>query len=158
MGLDMYLSATKYVSGYGFEKQKVADTYDKVLNALGMTRDDLGDPGTPSANVEVNVAYWRKSNAIHAWFVDNCQGGEDDCNKYPVYREQLQELVDLCKKVIANPNDAPNLLKTRSGFFFGSTDYDEYFFDDIRNTVTMLEKVLQNPKFADWSFEYHSSW
>ncbi len=39
----------------------------------------------------------------------------------------------------------------------GSTDYDQYYFDDLRDTVEMLNKALA--AFDDtWSFEYQSSW
>ena len=32
----------------------------------------------------VEVAYWRKANAIHGWFVYNIQDGVDDQNEYYV--------------------------------------------------------------------------
>ena len=48
-------------------------------------------------NTEHEVMYWRKANAIHKWFVDNVQGGEDDCREYPVSNDQLIELRDTCK-------------------------------------------------------------
>lgn len=47
------------------------------------------------------VAKWRKANAIHKWFVDNVQDGEDDCKEYHVSHDQLTELRDLCAKVLA---------------------------------------------------------
>ena len=31
-----------------------------------------------------SFGYWRKANQIHKWFVDNVQGGIDDCRPYPV--------------------------------------------------------------------------
>ena len=157
MGLDSYIIATKYVNKTSNKTSPICNDYDKVVSALGLSSDDWVSD-FPTITVKLDIAYWRKANAIHAWFVDNCQNGVDECQHSDVSREQLQELVDLCKKVIANPAKASSLLETRGGFFFGSTNYDDYFFDDIRNTVTMLEKVLQNPKFADWSFEYHASW
>lgn len=157
MGLDMYLRATKYVSGYDFSKDN-CDFYNKLLKFVGIKRTDLGDPETPIASVNVNVAYWRKSNAIHSWFVDNCQNGKDDCRRSYVSREQLVQLRDLCQKVLDNPGDAASLLATRSGFFFGSVEYDDWFFDDIRNTVKMLNVILNNKAFEGWGFEYKSSW
>lgn len=45
------------------------------------------------------VAYWRKANAIHKWFVDNCQKGRDECQESYVEEEQLVELLALCKDV-----------------------------------------------------------
>lgn len=46
------------------------------------------------------VCYWRKANAIHGWFVQNVQGGEDDCGIYTVELGQLAELRDACKNVL----------------------------------------------------------
>ena len=43
----------------------------------------------------VKVAYWRKANAIHGWFVDNIQDGVDDQNEYYVSKEKLEELKKL---------------------------------------------------------------
>ncbi len=45
----------------------------------------------PAAFRKLNVAYWRKNNAVHKWFVDNLNNGEDDCQEYYVPRGHLQE-------------------------------------------------------------------
>ena len=46
------------------------------------------------------VGYWRKANAIHKWFVDNIQNGNDDCKEYYVTTENLQNLLDTVNKVL----------------------------------------------------------
>ena len=46
------------------------------------------------------VGYWRKANAIHKWFVDNVQNGEDDCGDYSVSKELLEELLNDCYTVL----------------------------------------------------------
>lgn len=46
------------------------------------------------------VGYWRKTNHIHNWFVQNVQNGEDDCDTYIVSREKLIELRDACQQVL----------------------------------------------------------
>lgn len=60
-------------------------------------------------------------------------------------------------KVIENPNEIDAILPTAEGFFFGSTDYDEYYLRDIEETKEALDKILASDT-KDWSFEYHSSW
>jgi hypothetical protein len=47
------------------------------------------------------VGYWRKANQVHAWFVKNVQNGIDECQESKVTREQLQELLAICKKIKA---------------------------------------------------------
>lgn len=51
------------------------------------------------SDVEEEVMYWRKANQIHSWFVDNVQGGHDDCKSYYVGWEELRRLLSVCQKV-----------------------------------------------------------
>lgn len=64
-------------------------------------------PAEPSeeafgVNVSYTVAYWRKANHIHKWFVDNLQNGEDNCQRSYVSREKLNELLSVCHEVVKN--------------------------------------------------------
>jgi hypothetical protein len=73
MGLDMFLSRKKYV-GAEYEHRKVT----------GNISIKIGDKELPIdfnkvSYIEESVAYWRKQNAIHKWFVDKVQSGNDDC-------------------------------------------------------------------------------
>lgn len=105
------------------------------------------------------AAYWRKANAVHKWFVDNVQNGEDECRPHYVEREQLEELIDDCMLVIAAQDQelSEQVVPTASGFFFGSTEYNDIYYDDLKQTIEMLEKVLE--KYSeDYQFIYQSSW
>ena len=105
------------------------------------------------------VAYWRKANAVHKWFVDNVQDGEDDCSAHrELTREDLEELRDLAHQVRCNPDLAEKLLPTESGFFFGGTQYDDWYFEGIENTVDQLDKVLKETDFETEALYYVSSW
>lgn len=61
-------------------------------------------------------------------------------------------------KVLTNTATAEELLPTQSGFFFGSTDYDEYYMADIEETIEILTKVLAETDFDNEMIVYHSSW
>ena len=63
----------------------------------------------------------------------------------------------LCKQILDNRKLASELLPTASGFFFGSTEYDEWYYDDLKRTVDMLEPLLTE-EYEDWDFHYQSSW
>jgi hypothetical protein len=162
MGLDMYLQARKYVAHFSFmdspqyaDRQEEAAQFDQIVEILKV--QDLVDPGSPSAVVEVNVGYWRKANAIHGWFVENTQGGVDDCRDQYVTREQLQTLLDLVTKTLETKD--PVLLPPTPGFFFGTYDIDEWYWADLKHTRKMLTRVLSAEVLDDaWSFYYHSSW
>jgi hypothetical protein len=56
---------------------------------------------------------------------------------------------------IADPSEAIELLPTQSGFFFGSTDYDEGYYQDIEDTVKILQEALSDPS---GDYYYDSSW
>lgn len=158
----MYLKAKKYVSGYSFCKDQEKSTYNALLKVLGLELSDI-DESTPSAEIDFTVAYWRKANAIHNWFIQNCAGGEDDCRPVYVSREQLTELLENCKKAIAefesgNKEMAGCILTPTPGFFFGGTDLDECYLEDLKSTVEQIGKVLNNTKFECWDFIYRASW
>ena len=124
MGLDMYLSAKKYMSKYfdPADVERIKKVND-IFGVVGIEDEDYG-----AEEVKFRVAYWRKANAIHQWFVDNCANGEDDCRPMYVPREQLEELRDLVHETLAERD--PDLLPPQGGFFFGSTDIDDWYWKD----------------------------
>ena len=147
MGLDMYLNAKRFL--WHSEDELI----EKVSNAF----PELG--GAKIKQVTAEVGYWRKANAIHKWFVDNVQNGEDDCGDYEVSKEKLKELLDIINQVLANKKKAHKLLPCTTGFFFGNQDYDEYYFEDLEYTKKLLEKLTNNQELEKgWWLEYHSSW
>ena len=93
MGLDMYLIRKKYV-GANLEHRKVKGKIELEIEGkkLPIEFDRL-------SYIDEEVGYWRKANAIHKWFVDNVQDGNDDCKEYSVSMEDLEKLLELCKLV-----------------------------------------------------------
>lgn len=161
--------------------------YIREKERLGLKKAGIKNINPEKVNYIIEEAgYWRKANAIHQWFVDNVQDGNDDCKDYEVYSDKMEELVETCKKVIKasklvkgkilmsttytqgketknfedglvikDPKVAKELLPCQEGFFFGGTDYDEYYLNDLKYTIEVLEKALKDTS-AD--YEYHSSW
>jgi hypothetical protein len=161
MGLDMYLRASKYVSGVDFVRKgedivrEENPAFFTLLASTGLDKSDIRND-LPGGSIEFTIAYWRKVNSIHQWFVDNCADGEDDCRPVYVPREKLEELRDLVHETLAERD--PDLLPPQGGFFFGSTDIDEYYWKDLEESHEMLNSILSNPKFEGWDFEYQASW
>lgn len=150
MGLDMYLTAELYISEYD-------DNNVALINSMKQHAPlGLGEFTPKTASFE--LAYWRKANAIHGWFVKHVQDGLDECQTSYVRLENLQELKDTCEKVLANLSLAPELLPVSKGFFFGAYEYDEWYTTDLRNTVCRLDKILKNPDAKKWATQYHASW
>lgn len=160
MGLDMYLRKSAYVRTW-----KSTDTCVKDATRLDVHVRVAYDDGTvdqtdftvndPQSGLDVKlpIGYWRKANAIHRWFIQNCANDEDDCREMSVSYDQLMELKRLCQQVLDDHDKAPELLPTQEGFFFGSTEYDEYYFDDLKHTIEILNKVEDG-----YWYEYQASW
>jgi hypothetical protein len=165
MGLDMYLSAKKNVEKVNWQalrdNEELSYESPEVINPLWKNIVDVADMADVATdiygvNVEVTCAYWRKANQIHNWFVSNVQGGNDNCGEYYVSQDKLNELLDLVNKALDNKD--PNLLPPREGFFFGGTDIDEWYWQDLKNTKAKLERIFALPQLSDLSFYYSSSW
>lgn len=60
--------------------------------------------------------------------------------------------------VVADPSIAMELLPTQSGFFFGGTSYDQWYVDDIKDTIDIITKVLETTDFDKEMIYYVSSW
>jgi hypothetical protein len=150
MGLDMYLYATLYTSKYSrtttFRKLK------KMFPEVKLDKD------FPAISVEFKIGYWRKANAIHNWFVNQERNKLDDCKPISVSKEQLKVLRGLCEKVLKSKKKgvAKLCLPTQSGFFFGTTDYDSWYFKDLQNTIEIIDDALKLPD--DYGFYYQASW
>ena len=152
MGLDMYLYKKNYI--WQGEWIKPEARQEVVVKKNGEIDNSI-KPERVKYVVE-EVGYWRKANQIHRWFVENVQSGTDDCGSYWVSRDKLEELLDLCKQIKEDNSKAEELLPSQSGFFFGGTEYDEWYYEDINNTIKILEEVLADDGGDD--FEYSSSW
>jgi len=135
------------------------------------------------------VAYWRKANAIHNWFVNNCGNGIDNCQVMEISKDELEKLLSIAQKVkdscvltkgkikngyrfengkevpimedgeyIKDSSVAEELLPTTSGFFFGGTDYDQWYLDDIDNTIKQIKYILETTDFDNEYIIYQASW
>lgn len=184
MGLDMYLKVNS---------KAVCKDALRAMNETDKWKEHYLFAGT--------AMYWRKANAIHKWFVDNVQHGEDDCKMYEVSANKLVELRDACKEVIANSklvdghvlssykfvgdemvpqyddgkviedaSTANRLLPTQDGFFFGTTEYNEWYLADLEYTANAIQMMLEHTVGDGWEvthesdpgwqvrFYYRSSW
>lgn len=151
MGLDMYLTGNLYVKNWNHMAPE--ELYEVIVK----NNDKLIDCQFPVKEIVYEIGCWRKANAIHQWFVKNIQKDIDDCGTYYVERKSLSELLDLVKEILEDRSQAKKLLPTQSGFFFGGTEYDEYYFEDLEQTKNILTKALSSES-DDLEFYYRSSW
>jgi hypothetical protein len=147
MGLDMYLTAKRYI--YDFQDDGLA--LRDALKELQVNEMRVKE-------VSYEAGYWRKANHIHKWFVDNVQKGVDNCGEYLVSVADLEKLLALVNEVLAHTKKAKDLLPTSNGFFFGSDLYDEGYYDDLIHTKGIIENVLSIPDLRKYDLYYSSSW
>jgi hypothetical protein len=149
MGLDMYLDKRTYVK---YWEHNGDDNYEVKVTKKGEPTNIK--PKKVKYIIE-EAGYWRKANQIHRWFVENVQNGVDNCGDYYVDTSDLKTLLELCQKVKADNSLAEELLPSASGFFFGGTEYDEWYFKDIDETIAILEEALADER---GEYYYSSSW
>lgn len=152
MGLDMYLEKEHYLMGDGLHVQ-------------------IGNKQIKAKKLTEQIGYWRKANSIHNWFVQKCGNGVDNCQKIFVDKTQLQELHKIvCDILTAEESKTPEeakqlalkMLPPTQGFFFGSCDIDEWYWQDMERTKEILENALKDVDNKEpdviSSVYYQASW
>lgn len=155
MGLDMYLTKEVYV-GANYEHRNVKGTIDITSNGVKVPINF-----NSLISITEEVAYWRKFNALHNWFVQEVQKGIDDHKIYSVDFSQLELLCNTCieTKNTLNTTDKANwntldlLLTPTAGFFFGSTAIDNYFYEELTYTIDVLKNLDKHSHYY-----YSASW
>lgn len=142
MGLDMFLLKNTYLYGKNVE-----------VYVNGELDTDIKPERVK--HIQEEVLHWRKANAIHKWFVDHVQYGEDDCGYHDVHIDDLKNLLDTINTVLQDPSKAPDLLPTQSGFFFGNTEFNDLYWAELNRTKEALTEIIDEP---DRYYLYHASW
>jgi hypothetical protein len=165
MGLDMFLQKRSYVKNW--EHMDKSELHTVMVKRGSKKRPDI-KPERVSYVIE-EVAYWRKFNALHGWFVNNLANGVDNCQEIYVSNENLKELHETLLKaqeilnnanVVETPqkdwNGSEYIVKTfdcenelnelgfapTKGFFFGSQNISSYFKEAVDNTAIEIGNIL----------------
>jgi len=105
--------------------------------------------------------YWRKANAIHGWFERKLASKEEElenCKSYPITKELVTELLETVEEVLTKRELelASTKLPTMSGFFFGTTEYDNNYWGDLEYTKEQLLRLLD--RWDSASCYYYYAW
>jgi len=169
MGLDQYLYARKHITGYNFYGEEAVAEFVKIRDAAGMSAVGATEGALAvglTGSVTMCVAYWRKANSIHGWFVRSFANGDDNCREMYVPREGLESLLHVCEGLLADRNVAvaEGELPPTPGFFFGSYEVDDDYWQDLEVTVSQLKSILNDwfPRSDEHrnhvDFIYQASW
>ena len=170
MGLDQYLEARQYISKRDWlGTEKVENKNYPIVEA--MTIPGVVDPDAGGGiTLEYTAVQWRKANAIHRWMESELAGGElENLRDYPIDYDQLRQLRDECRAVIdaqvqkadvAEVAEEYNLLP-QPGFFFGSYDMDDWYFEHLDYTILSINRLegagALDPE-GSVSFTYRAWW
>ena len=110
--------------------------------------------------IRYQIGYFRKFNALHSYIVKTFADGIDECQDIILYKEDVEQIKKVLDEVLeANTEEkAKELLPTQSGFFFGGTDYDEYYFEDVKDAADLMQSFLDNFDFEKYQLIYEASW
>ena len=208
MGLDMYVNirhkdTQSKLDAYEAWEQKYSYEEWQRLTEEQVEEYRNSEPEYDATMYGNELMYWRKANQIHNWFVQNCQGGVDDCGRYAITVNDLMKLKELCEKILTMTEKRKEMrypsfsatekaevdvrcltaegveyaiehLPSRSGFFFGNTEYDDWYVWELENTVEQINDTLDTLNceygFAlntdlvtgeykgDYIIEYWASW
>jgi hypothetical protein len=160
MSLNLNLSAVTHRHGMENASREHREAYNKILEAVGLT--PFTTVGSISyVTLKIHLADWNHAYAIWGWFTKNVQDGRARSEETPVDRETLQQLCDICRRLLIRRNrqEAKAALPLPRGFFkdkaMESEFWSEGFWADVESTVEQLGPILENPKFtAEWEFLY----
>ena len=191
MGLDMYLYRTKKIAGLTAEEYEKIDscvsnieTKKSFSNIKDVMEENDYKPIYDELNEVVgqrgkyiswcsifeDIGYWRKANQIHNFFVQECQGGVDECQLSFITKDKLEDLLERCKRamklkkiylndgIIKDGEGLETFLPTQSGFFFGGTEFNEWYFQNVAETKKIITKVLKETDFDKQVILYQASW
>ena len=104
-------------------------------------------------SVDTELVYWRKANAIHNFFT-SLKEQHESCESIEVTKDMLGMLLDRCTMVLEDRSRADELLPTTSGFFFGSTQYDDWYFNKLEDTIRDITPILSDGDIKDGDLYY----
>ena len=148
--IPLFKNYSFYLEEFGY------DSYRKELNSIKTPQDvaELFEKFNKRIYA-VSDAYFRKVNFIYEYFRNKLV--DEGCI---VSKFELNEFIQVCKDVYKHKGDedyATEYLPTTSGFFFGSTSYDEWYWNDVKDCIKQMEKIykkLDDEDIVMWEFSW----
>lgn len=148
----------KYCSYPEFTLRKLGITYDynegkyiiaptDAIYGDDIVNDILKDAYAPS------IAYFRKVNFIYRYFDDR---GKLDHNEECAWvdTDDIDDIIEKCEQVLAERDEefSKETLPTQPGFFFGSLDYDKWYYGDVKDCLKQFKKIRRGLKEDEVAF------
>lgn len=139
----------------------------EVLVTIPIKESDAVDCFDMGKFKKTEVAYFRKVNFLLPFF-----GYEENCSDIEIAKCEVEDLVASCNNVLAlydrhktgelNETELVEMvsedLPTEGGFFFGSTEYDEWYFKDVEYVLKQFTNVLNETDWENETLYMHCWW
>jgi hypothetical protein len=159
MGLDMYIFKVKKTA-HSIKELSDLDRNPKPGDVTIAEFEPLDQPYTETMpdhyTIFQEVAYWRKFNALHQWFVSNVQNGIDRCDLHELDQDTLRKCHDVLEEAFYKKNHY--ILPPTQGFFWGSTEVDDYYWNNVEEAIQTISSLIDNTDWATERLFYQSSW
>jgi len=152
MGLDMYLTKVKKEEiGYWRKANAIHRWFEQHCSEEGIienckpvyvSKEDLIQLRDDCQKVLDSSKLTYKPITVQQWNSDKREN------------EEVQRMVE----VLEDTSVAQDLLPTQSGFFFGGTLYDKWYVESLKQTVSMIDEILENVDFDEYGIEYSAWW
>lgn len=103
----------------------------------------------------VEVAYFRKFNALIKW-VDTHVQKVTNCEDIMLDKKHLQTLLQTLEQLTGQ--NCGHHFPTTEGFFFGSTQYDAWYWQDVGRLRKVLKKLLKETDFGKSVIYFYAWW
>lgn len=133
--------------------------YDSYNNSLKkwLTPDEVSEVFKNELKhcFAIEDVYFRKVNFVYAFFSNEMVN--ESCI---VDKTRIGQLKDACEDVLAHKGNveyAQSVLPTQGGFFFGSTDYDDWYWHDVKDCLTKIKRLYKSmgeDDFVLWDFSW----
>ena len=165
MGLDMYLyakSKNDEVENVGYWRKANA-IHGWFVRELANGVDECQVIEVPRARLEELRGLCLKTLSQKPVLV--AAGNQNEAGATAVLQvEEGQSITDIIKQEWDiqthehefNNSDDNDPLRPTGGFFFGSTERDEWYYEDLAETVRIIDNALSLGE--EWEYEYQASW
>lgn len=120
---------------------------DIYMFKVKKTTKEVSTNGLDLSNGE-KVAYFRKVNCLYGYFQNQLDDEYTAFVSHNVVDDIVEKAESIIHKAKETPNDwqefAKDTLPTCSGFFFGSTEYDEWYLEGVQLIIDQLSSVLND--------------
>lgn len=104
------------------------------------------------------IGYWRKHNALHGFMSTFTDHEIENLEHLPLTKDNLEEILELAEAIVRKDLAPESAMPTTEGFFYGSYEYDEWYFHRMEDTIKIMKGALTDINFDEEEAIYQAWW